>query len=356
MKYKFFIFFLTFSFYVINNSYSQIPINLNPIPSGGYRFNKHRQIDVISNIPDSNNLGYVPSDILNDRKYLQPSDSITLWLQSFIEKQFGYNANANKKQLLWVIQDLSAGKDSSLNGVYSFVKLKADIYNGDGQSNPSYQLTNTFDSTWFIYNGNADFGQMIAQSFIELYKNSYNSKRSAANNRFAQSNGGLTGNSSAIKNQVESINNRPILNLAQYKDGIYMSFDEFENNAPAITNFYADVNSNNNQVELYNIMPDSSSRLIDSAWGLSVNNELYYYASGQLYPIEKSGNTFYIAKYLQYTTRRNQAMYWRKYIGAKQPDNNPYNDAHVIRKNIATAKNVSLEATHLDFDSGDFIY
>ncbi|MEJ7673291.1 MAG: hypothetical protein WKF59_11395 [Chitinophagaceae bacterium] len=93
--------------------------------------------------------------------------------------------------------------------------------------------------------------------------------------------------------------------------GIYLSFNEFKNNAPSIRNYYVNVDSQNNKVKIYQILPDSSSKLIEKAWGLSLNNELYFYASGQLYPIEKSGNTFYMAKYLEPKTRRNQALYWR---------------------------------------------
>ena len=83
---------------------------------------------------------------------------------------------------------------------------------------------------------------------------------------------------------------------------------------------------------------------------------MYFYAEGQLYPIERSGNTFYIAKYLEPATRKNQAFYWRKMIGQKQGDTNPYNDAHVLRRSVPAAKNISVEATRLDFDLEDFTY
>src|SRR5690606_25762446 len=142
----------------------------------------------------------------------------------------------------------------------------------------------------------------------------------------------------------------------EYANGVYMSFDEFKNNSPSVRSFYTGVNSTTNKVSIYQIAVDSSSQLIQNAWGLSVNNELYFYTDGQLYPIEKSGNTFYMAKYLEPRTRKNQAIYWRRYVGAKQTDHNPYNDAHVLRKNVLTAKGVSLEATHLDFDLEDFTY
>lgn len=354
MKKTFIVLILTFNFYCINKTYSQQTISLKTVSARGYAFNKHIKIELINNLPDSNNLGFIPSDVVNDRQYIKPSSTVTDWLQNFIDKQFGTNGNG--KELLWVIQDLSMGEDSTQSNIFSFVKLKADIYYGSGQNNSTYQLVNTYDSTWIVSNGNADFSQMVGDAFIELYANSVAIKKGAASSRLQQLNNSIAGTKDEIIQQEKTSNNYAVLNTKQYQQGIYLSFNEFKNNTPAITNFYADVNAKNDQVELYQIMPDSSSQLIDSAWGLSINNELYHYAEGQLYPIEQSGNTFYVAKYLKPDARRNQAFYWRKYVGSKQTDNNPYNDAHELRKKVPGAKNVSLEATHLDFDSQDFIY
>lgn len=314
-----------------------------------------KKISVISNIPDPATLGYVPADISNDRKNIKPSAEINSWLQSFVFKQFDTSTDAKAKKILWVIQDLSLGRDSIQKDVYSFVRIKADIYDNSKQNDANYQLINTFDSTWLVKNTAVDFSQMIAIAFTELYENSIKQKNSIANKRFQQIAIKLSGTRDDIIKQVQLSNSYPILQNNVYNPGIYLSFNEFKNNAPAIRDFYVTVDSINKKVNLFQILPDSSSRLIENVWGASINNELYYYTSGQLYPIEKSGNTFYVAKYLAPRTRRNQAFYWRMYVGKWQGDNNPYNDAHVLRKNV-TENNVALEATHLDFDIEDFNY
>lgn len=347
------IFVFASNFYLSNKSYSQKVIFLNTVSANGYNLNKFSKIDVINNLPDSNILGYIPSDVLNDRKFIKSPDAITPWLQSFVNKQFASNPDIKSKKFLWIIQDLSMGKDSTQKQGYSFLKLKADIYESTGLN---YQLVNTFDSTWVTTNSNVDFGKMIAQSFIDLYKNSVEQVKGAANVRFQQLAGKPSGTKDDLIRKVIFANNLPILKASDYKDGVYTSFEEFKNNTPSITNFYADVDSQSNKIELYQIASDSSSQLIQKAWGISVNDELYFYKSGQLYPIEKSGNTFYMAKYLEPRTRKNQAFYWRKIIGVRQGDANPFNDAHVLRKNVSTANNISLEATHLDFEKEDFIY
>lgn len=341
---------LTFNFYCINISYAQKTISLSATSNGSYNLNKYSKIDVITDLPDSNNLGFIPSNILNDRKYIKPSSAVTNWLQSFVNKQFGSNANS-KDALLWVIQDLSMGKDSTQKQEYSFVKIKADIYVADSSG---YELINTFDSTLLNSNENIDFAQMIADAFVSLYKNSLPTNANS-NLSFQQMGKTAQLTKENIINKTKLSNSYPILKQ-EYATGIYTSFAEFKNNTPAIKDFYAGVNPENNEVELYEIADDSSVKQVQKAWGICRNNELYFYSSGQLYPIEKSGNTFYMAKYLEPRNRKNQAFYWRKIIGARQGDTNPYDDAHVLKRSVPTAKNVSLEATHLDFDQEDFIY
>lgn len=350
MKKIFLILLITFSFLSIKG-YTQITLSLEANLSEGRGLNTYNKIDVISNVPDSNVLGFTPSNNVNDREIVKSDKSITPWLQDFVDKQFNSNPDAKANRLLWVIQDLSIGKDSTQKHAYSFVKIKVDIYTG---ITLNYQLVNTFDSTW-ISNSDVDFGKMIATAFIELYKNSLEQRKSLANIRFQQMAKAGTATKDEIIKKVKLANNYPILN-SMYVHGIYKSFSEFKNNTPSTKHFYADVNPQNNKVELFEIAADSSSKLIQNPWGLAINNELYYYSSDQLYPIERSGNTFYLAKYLEPKTRKNQAMYWRGYIGSKQSDNNPYNDAHVLRRAVSTVKGLSLEATHMDFDLAEFTY
>ena len=315
-----------------------------------------KKIEVISNIPNPSLLGFLPSNVPNDRKYLKPSDEINAWVQNFVNYQFDLSTDPKAKKLLWIIQDLSLGKDSTQKDVYSFVKIKADIYDNSELSNENFQLVNTFDSTYIIKTISVDYGQMIGAAFSDLFYNSIKQKNTVANKRFSQMTEKPAGSKDDILNKIKLSANYPILKESIYTPGIYLSFNEFKNNSPGIKNFYASVDSQSHKAILYEIMPDSTSRLVENPWGASINNEVYFYISGQLYPIEKSGNTFYLAKYLDPSTRHNQAFYWRMYVGKWQGDNNPYNDAHVLKRLVADYKNIPLEATHLDFDMQDFIY
>lgn len=343
---------LLLNFYCISKTYSQKTINLASTNLIGLNVRDFSAIEIINNLPDSNILGYIPAEVMNDRKVIKSSMAITPWLQNFVNKQFTVSPDPKAAKLLWLIQDLSMGTDSTGKEVYSYLKLKTDIFSG---TNENYQLINTYDSIWVV-NGDADFGQLMATAFKESYKNSVEQSEGTANTRFQQMLVKPAGTKNNIINQLKLSHSYPILKATEYSRGVYTSLEEFKNNEPSITNFYVDVNKKNNQVELYQIMADSSSQRIAKAWGISISNELYFYADGQLYPIEKSGNTFYMAKYLEPRTRKNQAIYWRQIIGARQGDTNPYNDAHELLKKVPTAENISLEATHLDFDKNDFIY
>ena len=143
-----------------------------------------------------------------------------------------------------------------------------------------------------VSNKTADFGEMVANAFDELYKHSVDLKNTKANIRYHQSTGKFTGTKEEIVARQKLSNNHPILKDSVYADGIYTTFAEFRNNTPAITRFYSAIDEQTKAVMLYQIMPDSSSKLLEKAWGVSVNNELYFYYTGQLYPIEKSANGF----------------------------------------------------------------
>jgi len=88
-------------------------------------------------------LGYLPSENANERKFIKPSDEINNWLQNFVNREFESSSDTKAKKILWVIQDLSLGKDSAQTNVYSFVKLKADLYDNTVQKDINYQLINT---------------------------------------------------------------------------------------------------------------------------------------------------------------------------------------------------------------------
>lgn len=325
------------------------------LPVGSKITVDYSDIEIVLNLPDSNILGYAPSDTINYRTKLKPLQNITEWLNIFKDKQFLTSKDVKAKKLLWVFHDLSVGKNSSGNNNTSFVKLKSDIY--ESGDNSSYTVIKTFDSTW-ISNDKAGFGQMITNAFLELYSHTINknSHGNPSSVRYKNLPKVRYGSKDEIADLAKSKQGIPVLKDNFYKSGIYLSFSEFKNNEASVSQFYADVDALTNEVNLYEILPDSSFGKVENAWGVAVNNEVYFYSGRQLYPVEKWGNTFFISKYLDFRKRKNQGLYWRRYIGAKQGDNNPFNDAHILKRSVPVNPETELEATHLDLDTEDFTY
>lgn len=307
-------------------------------------------IEIMSNLGDSTFIGILPSEYPNVRTNVIISKGVQRWLQEYVGQAFSSSFDTSGKKALWVFNALRVGKDSSNAGITSFVKLSADIYNN---TLSGYQLENLFDTTLVSTDPNIDLGEELAIAINTLYDKSVANTSSAIKQQlqFSQiGNKPLT--KSSLIQSLQAETNLKILSDSIYQTGVFKSFQEFIDNAPSITNFYTLVDSNSNQVQLYELTADSSSQLIANAWGISINNELYRYQDGQLYAIEKDGSSFTLSKYLDYRTRKNQAFFWRRYIGKRQGDDNPFNDAHVYRTALNINPSIKVEATQLNMATG----
>lgn len=70
---------------------------------------------------------------------------------------------------------------------------------------------------------------------------------------------------------------------AKVRNGIYLTYDDFRKNSPAITNFVVLPDTTQpGKVKVCTISSDSSQVVLSHLWGLSVNNELYYYTAGTI--------------------------------------------------------------------------
>lgn len=312
-------------------------------------------IEVISNLADSAFIGVLPSVFPNVRTNVVVPAGVENWLQDYANKQFGNTFQASGKQLVWVINKLRVGKDSSENGESSFVKLGADIYSASGGND--YQIQGKFDTLILAAEADLDFGKSIAVALNALYNRSMPSTKTITLNHLSnQAVTDLSKQTLSKTDLLESLqrsNNFKILGDSIYQTGVFLNFQEFLNDVPSITNFYTSVDTSTLQVQLFKIMEDSSAALIQDAWGICINNELYRYKNGQLYAIEKDGNSFTLSKYLDFRNRKNQAIFWRRYIGELQGDPNPFNDAHVYRIETKLDPAIKIEATHLDMATGD---
>ncbi len=311
-------------------------------------------IDISSNVADSSFIGVAPSDMLYTRTSLALDSGIETSLASYVRQQFAPGFKKGGEKVIWVINDLSIGTDSSQTGTVSFTKLNADIFASIASG--GYRYKSSFDTLIIIQNAALDFSNSIGDALNELYNRSV-SPILLANSSFNASkleNGNFSNKASIVENYNQQSSNT-ILRNSKYLSGIYTSYQDFLNNAPAVKNFYVGVDTGTHKVILYQLNQDSTVDVLPDAWGLSVHNELYYYQDGQLYPIEKDGKGFALSKYLDFKTRKNNAQFWRITVGKKQGDGNPYDDNHIFRA-AADSISIKIEATHLDMKTGKLTF
>lgn len=301
-------------------------------------------IQVVSDLADSVFIGILPSTFPNVRTNVVIPEGVQIWLQDYVSQQFSGSFQPNGKELLWMINAIRIGKDSSARGAVSFTKLMAEIYTG---TKGAYQLQNTFDTTITSAELTTDFGESLTIAIIALYNNSVKPNRKVRQNlnkRVSQS---------ALMEAADASEDFKILADSIYPTGVFVTFNEFVNNSPSIGKFYTMVDTGTKEVQVYQVYEDSTSTLLADLWGICVNNELYRYKNGQLYAIEKEGEGFTLSKYIDFRRRKNQAFFWRRYIGERQGDNNPFNDAHIYRTSINGSPDIKIEAALIDMTTGE---
>jgi hypothetical protein len=300
-------------------------------------------ITVVGNLTDSTFLGIAPSMEPNTRTNLVvPAGGAQSWLQSFVQQQYAANFKNGGVNVKWVINNLSIGADADADSAtrFSYTAINADVYTANGSL--KFQYLGNFDTLMVSNDTNPDFGAGIAAAIDALYSNTV-----STTNNLHPNNGNAPAAQSTPAVLLDSV----------HPAGIYTTFQEFLNNAPSVTHFMVGVDDNTRQVMLYQLAADTSKTPLPNAWGLSVGREIYRFQNGQLYAIEKEENGFALSKYLDYMTRKNQGNFWRRTIGRKQGDVNPFNDKHIFR--VAAQTNGTtyyIETTHLNMNNGNITF
>ncbi|ANI90117.1 hypothetical protein A9P82_12985 [Arachidicoccus ginsenosidimutans] len=302
-------------------------------------------INIISNLPDSEFVGTAPSQYSDVRTNLVFESGVRTTLQSLINEKYSNTFKQNGSLLQWAINDLSVGSDSTTDGIINHTKLSIDIYKSDSNS----LLIGKYDTLIISTDSNADFGLSIAVALNGAYEKSGTILNTSVTNTIS---------SSVQKKEVVKLQNMAakILTDTSYKTGVFVSFNEFKNDAPSITQFFTSFDTASHNILINQLDKDDEMQLVQNVWGIASNNELYVYVDGQLYPIEKNGTGFYLSKYIDFTKRTNQAVYWRNKIGNFQGDTNPFNDNHVYRVPLSGSSSIKTEALRIDMQTGKLTY
>ena len=316
-------------------------------------------ITISSRLTDSVFIGIVPSEVPNTRDILDAPNGIQNCFQTYVNKVYGPTFSSTGAKLIWAIDALSAGVDSSNDSKFSYVKIGVEILKPGSDQN--YQKLARYDTLIVSTNSDIALGSQMATAINSLYTNSVKLASPPSLDNMKLTSSSIKVAKIGVLVDESGVNDNPttswrILKDTTYINGVYMSFEEFKNNKPSIDRFTTEVDTTNDYIHILEFHPDSSTTELSDVWGIAVNNELYRYKDGGLYPIEKKGEGFVLSKYLDFSTRKNQALFWRRRIGPRLTDNNPYNDRHIYRIPIFNGSPLKVESTKINSVSGDFSF
>jgi len=321
-------------------------------------------IKVIPLCADTTQLGYEHEGWKARKVRAVPDKPYTPYLQDFVDALLGGIYVKSGREMLWVIKDLRINTTMFPTEQYEFVRLKADAYvPADNSSQPAYRLLRAFDT---VLVG----GQKQEKNIAEVIQLFYLSCEDAAGAYSA----GASMTTAAIIDSALQPFKAPIFRDTAYKTGIYLTYEEFLANAPAISDFEVE-GTQEKKMKIYARWTDSSRKEVTRMWGMCYKGELYKYDAGDLVPIERKANTFVLSQYMDDISRKNRAIYrkvWKTSVAQvvtgvatgiltngiiSDPIPLEYSiDKRRVAKAIPEIEEFWPEATTVDVESGEFIF
>ncbi|HEY8896762.1 MAG TPA: hypothetical protein VIM79_18185 [Niastella sp.] len=318
-------------------------------------------INILQTGSSNTTLGYIAATSGNETYRLAPEAKNNRWLDTVVTQRYSRPAG---NPLTWVVRSVSVTTDTS--GQYYFTHVKADVFKKAAAN--AWQKVLSVDTVLSgkLINNNS-FTTGITDALDALYLASANRLDNKKNKNRQLS------LAVPVELIIDSIELQPVKQTAlpvitdnTIVRGVYASFSEFVNNKPSITEpvwAEPDMELGKGAVKLFMMNKDSSKHQLSAIWGICFGgNELYKYETGQLIPIEKSGNGFILSRYQEPAQRKNQAMYWRRMAVKGWPgDANPFDRNHaVLISNIQFAPKAKTGrqpvATCLDMETGELAF
>lgn len=272
-------------------------VNMEDVSSTGIEISG---IQIINEVSDSSILGYVQTGMFNRWKPAGFDKPFTDYLQSYADQHYRSIFKQDAPPLLVVIQEVRIGERTFSMSERSFCHFRAISFAGDGHG--KYKQITTLDT--IITKGGMDVthkhGENITKALQLLLVKSGKTTQTA----------NATYSISEIKEKVTERYNVPALQAKEHPDGIYLTFKEFIDDKPSITDF--EFSTNSDQVTQF-YHKDSSGKItyFDKFWGVRKSGALlkqHYDAS--LIPIEQKQNSIYLTNYLANSRRNNSALIW----------------------------------------------
>lgn len=225
-------------------------------------------IEIVVDCADTTQLG-----VLNKQTPIVADKPLTQWLQQYVDSSCQYTPNG--AHVKWIIKDLRMCYAISA-GIFACLFVKAAVLQ---EIDGNYQQVASIDT-------------LLHRSI------KYTANPQAHNIEDA-----MDALLHASRNEVcTHYFNAPVYQVAHYRTGVYLSYQEFLENQPGITNFI--IVKKGWRLHVY-----ANNAPVENYWGLCTNDSLYKYAYHRLIHIKRAGRQFVLDGFMR-ATRQHSISHW----------------------------------------------
>jgi hypothetical protein len=304
-------------------------------------------ITVVNALWDTSRLGFLQVGLFNKKVEAVPDKPMGTFLQDYVNAAYGNLYQPGNVTLLWVVEELRIGERTGAMSEKAFVRLKATAYaTKDGRE---FRPVTTIDEVKQV--GGMDVTHKHKSNITKAFKKLY--EESVAHLDAALPDAPAVTYDDVIKKHTAR-RETPALKVSKMDDGVYLSYEDFLQNKPAITRF--ELSGSNARARVYTVASDGGKSEVPQYWGVVKNGEVYKYKEGHLIPLERDGFGYVISSYIADYKRRNRSIIWGSVAGGitgaaimSASTGLQYADAFPTLK-------VSPEATAIDMETGELIF
>lgn len=253
-------------------------------------------IQIINAVGDSTILGYVQTGMFNRWKPAALDKPFTEYLQSYVDQRYHSIYKKDGAPLVVVLQEIRIGERTFSMSERSFLHFKALSFAGDNSG--KFVQIGSLDT--ILTKGGMDVTHRHGENIITALQILL--ARTPAQSQ-------ATYTLAEVKEKASARYNVPALQAKEHTDGIYMTFKEFIDDKPSITDFEYELD--NNIPRFYHKDSSGKKTYFDTFWGVRKSGALLkQYDYGALIPIEQKQNSIYLTNYLSMSRRNNNAIIW----------------------------------------------
>ena len=299
-------------------------------------------IEVVQYLWDSTHIGYAQKGMMNSMVIAVPDTNATAYLQNHINSAYGHLYKAGGVQVLMVVEALRIAERTGSMSEKAYLRFKGTTY-GAVDGNNFVELARADIAK---NNGGMDVTHKHKTNIANAIQDLVDSTIAVLDHALAQNAGVLS--KEGILNLYEAKRNIPALKDSLV-DGVYMTFEDFKANKPAISEF--DIT----QVKRKILVVDKAGKPID-CWGVVKGGEAFRNLGYTVLPISRYQHGFIISKYLENARKRNSAIIWSTVAGGAIAGAIVGKTVQLVNADAFPELSPLPNGTAIDMETGAFIF